>query len=160
MIVPGNPEFDAEMEAIAHGRRFRMVTHPRELAHAPRMPDVSLIHPIGGKRKLMSETVCRMCERQWVNASCHPLQRTRHHLVPQSWFLGVSNEFRAIRHAHANLIPLCRACHDDIETKNVVIRLAARMRLRGRMTQQEVAFAIALRGLVWMNREYPVDPDG
>lgn len=151
MIVPGNPEYDAEMEAIAHGRRFRMVTNPVERTSPPRMPAHSLIHPLGAQRKLSSEQVCRMCERPWVWKRV----RTRHHLVPQSWFLGIEGPIREIRNANSNLIPLCRECHDDVEAKSPVIRQAARERLRRRLTQQEIAFAISLRGQSWLDREYP-----
>lgn len=95
-----------------------------------------------------NEGQCRMCERK---RQVRPL--TRHHLVPMRWFLGPGARFRMVRNANANIIPLCRLCHDQIEERDPI----ARRMLRKLLTQQEVAFAVRLRGIEWLNREYPFD---
>ena len=80
---------------------------------------------------------------------------TRHHLVPESWFLRQPIHLRQIRNAHANIVPLCRWHHDLVESKHPVIRLETRRRLRASLLQEEIAFAIQLRGRDWIDSEYP-----
>lgn len=123
------------------------------------VPHDSLVHPLGGKRKMSAEVACRLCERDFV-ARYPSTRRTRHHVVPQSWFLGFDavGVVRGMKDAHANLVPLCRPCHDLVDSRFPVVRVEARRRLRSRLTQQEIAFAIAVRGLGWLDREYPTDP--
>lgn len=105
-----------------------------------------------GLNKLQSEGRCRDCQ-----VSKHERQLTRHHLVPISWFLGEGRQYRIIRNSNANIVPLCRPCHDRVESRHPVIRLEARRRLRRLLTQQEIAFAIQLRGRWWLDSEYPLD---
>lgn len=97
----------------------------------------------------LREGQCRMCRRPW---KVRP--PTRHHLVPLRWFLSSGGAaYRQIRNSNANIIPICRPCHDLIEKRDPI----ARRMLRKLLTQAEVAFAIRLRGRVWLDREYPVD---
>lgn len=93
------------------------------------------------------EGKCRMCGRP---NKVRPL--TRHHLVPLRWFLCEEGlRYRMVRNSNANIIPLCRPCHDDIEHQDPIAR-----RMLGRLlTQQEIAFAIRLRGRAWLDWEYP-----
>jgi 5-methylcytosine-specific restriction endonuclease McrA len=99
----------------------------------------------------LSEGRCRMCQRP---RSVRPL--TRHHLVPLRWFLTPEGRrYRLVRNSNANIIPLCRACHDLIEKRDPI----ARRMLRRLMTQQEVAFAVKLCGIGWLEREYPLEKD-
>lgn len=97
--------------------------------------------------KVRAEGHCRMCLRP---AAVRPL--TRHHLVPQRWFLRQRHDRRwvAYRNLAANIIPLCRLCHDDVEHD-----LGARKMLRKMLTQEEIAFAWAVRGPEWLNHRYP-----
>lgn len=122
---------------------------------AAALPHESLIYPLGGKRKLTAEKVCRLCGSEWTAWRV----RTRHHVVPQSWFLGLEADDvrRGIAHAQSNLVPLCRPCHDEVDSRYPVVREMARRMLRLVMTQQEVAFVIALRGREWLDLEYPLD---
>lgn len=94
--------------------------------------------------KLAAEKHCRACLRP---DEVRPL--TRHHLVPQSWWLRRGGLAR-YRNLAANIIPLCRPCHDAVEHD-----LEARRMLRRSLTQQEVALAIALRGQLWLDWCYP-----
>lgn len=97
----------------------------------------------------LREGQCRMCQRAW---KVRP--PTRHHLVPLRWFMRYEGAaFRAIRNANANIIPICRPCHDLIEDRDPF----ARRMLRRLLTQQEIALAVQLRGVDWLNREYPLD---
>lgn len=94
--------------------------------------------------KLAAEQHCRACLR---HRSIRTL--TRHHLVPQSWWLARGAVFSRYRNISANIIPLCRPCHDEVERD-----AEARRMLRRVLSQQEIALAIALRG-DWFDRRYP-----
>jgi 5-methylcytosine-specific restriction endonuclease McrA len=100
--------------------------------------------------KMRTEKVCRMCLRP---ASIRPL--TRHHLVPLRWFVR-HPYWRIHRNATANILPLCRDCHDRVESSDRATREEARRHLRRSMTQQEVAYAVAVIGLVWLDQHYPL----
>lgn len=118
------------------------------------LPDDSLVYPLGAKRKLTSERVCRLCVQPWDERR----RLTRHHLIPQSWFLGFDSigPVRGMRHAVSNIVPLCRDCHDEVDTKRYpALRLRARALLRQRLSQQEIAFIISVRGKPWLDAEYP-----
>jgi hypothetical protein len=95
--------------------------------------------------KLSAEKHCRACLRP---DSVRPL--TRHHLVPQAWWLRRGLTFARYRNVAANIIPLCRPCHDEVESDQ-----EARRMLRRVLTQQEVALAVALLGIGWLDRIYP-----
>lgn len=112
------------------------------------LPAASLCNPKYTAQK-MEYSLCRLGSYE-----CGRL--TRHHLVPESWFLGQPLKLRQIRNAHSNIIPLCRAHHDLVEAREPVVRLEARRLLRSTLTQEEVAFAIQIRGRAWLDSEYPV----
>lgn len=95
--------------------------------------------------KLAAEKHCRACLR---SQDVRPL--TRHHLVPQSWWLRRGSEFARYRNVAANVIPLCRPCHDEVERDT-----EARRMLRRALTQQEITLAISLRGITWLDTLYP-----
>lgn len=98
--------------------------------------------------KLKAEGHCRMCLRP---AEVRPL--TRHHLIPQNWWIASyahNNAARSLRNVATNIIPLCRPCHDLVERD-----VEERRMLRRVLTQAEVAFAIAVRGVHWLERVYP-----
>ena len=99
------------------------------------------------------EGICRMCLRpRYVRAL------TRHHLVPVAWFRKHPHLW-AYTSATANLVPLCRPCHDMVDNRRKADRRDARRLLRRSLSQQEIAFAIAVVGKEWLDREYPLDMD-
>ena len=51
-----------------------------------------------------------------------------------------------MRNANANIVPLCRPCHDLVEDRDPVIQMHARVHLRRVLTQAEISFAIAVWG--------------
>lgn len=112
------------------------------------LPSVGLRSPKFTATK-MEHSLCRL-----GGASCERL--TRHHLVPEHWFLRQPIHLRQVRNAHANIIPLCRDHHDLVESKHPVVQLEARRRLRASLTQEEIAFAIQIRGRAWLDQEYPL----
>lgn len=128
---------------VRKGRKVRI-----EHRFAPR-PSVELSSPKLTHRK-MENAVCRMCLR-----SRKIRMLTRHHLVPESWFLKQPLHIRLVRNAHANIVPLCRPCHDRVDSRDPVERWESRRYLRRSLSQQEVAFAIQVRGRSWLDAEYP-----
>jgi hypothetical protein len=106
-------------------------------------------HP-SGPEKCRLEAHCRMCQR---HSSVRPL--TQHHLVPLEWWRRIPLRDRHLRNANANIVPLCRACHDDVEVWDESVRLPARSMLRATLSQQEIAFVIACVGRAWLDRCYP-----
>ena len=123
-----------------------MVTIPK-----PGMKSTHLFwNESSGAQKVYAEGRCRMCQRP---NRVRPL--TRHHLVPLRWFLsGGGQHLRMVRNANANIIPLCRPCHDLVEQDQ-----DARRMLRKLLTQQEIAFAVRTIGLRWFNHRYPQSED-
>ena len=100
-----------------------------------------------GWNKLTVEQHCRMCGR---HRSVRPL--TRHHLVPLRHFESApGRRYRMVRNANANIAPLCRICHDLVESRDMI----ARRMLRRLLTQQEIAFIVRVRGKEWLDRRYP-----
>jgi len=149
VIVPGNPEFDVEMEDLIHRRR-------RSVEHRPfTLPSAELSSPKQTATKMGGEAVCRMCLRPG-----HVRPLTRHHLVPESWFRRQPIGLRMIRNAHANIVPLCRPCHSRIDNyataEERIERVEARRHLRRSLTQQEITFAIQVRGRTWLDQNYPL----
>lgn len=98
------------------------------------------------------EAHCRMCQR---HMRVRPL--TRHHLVPLRWWKHIDLEWRSVRNCPNNIIPLCRGCHDLIESPDREIRVEARRMLRRSLSQAEIAFAIAARGKEWFEQQYPTN---
>jgi hypothetical protein len=121
-----------------------------------KLPGDTLTSPKLTEVKVLGEGRCRLCGNPHEHTMVGK-RITRHHVVPESWFLGQPVSLRLIRNAHANIIPLCRDCHDKVDSKHPVVREQARMRLRPLMTQQEVSFVIQVRGRDWLEREYPSD---
>ena len=119
--------------------------------HRPiRIPALSLISTRDTDRKMQAEGHCRMCLRP---ASVRQL--TKHHLVPESWFLRQPIPLKMIRNAHANIVPLCRPCHDMVDNKEWKERKDARRLLRRSLSQAEIAFVIQVRGRSWLDLHYP-----
>ena len=145
MIVPGNPEYEQELEKSVRGVLSRPIDH-RPIT----LPPASLSSPSVSARKFGGDPLCRMCQRPH---SVRPI--TRHHLVPDAWFRRQPIALRQRRNAHANLIPLCRPCHDLVEALDEFERAQARRGLRRSLSQQEIAFAIAVRGRQWLDFHYP-----
>lgn len=112
------------------------------------LPPRSLRSPKLTPRKMQGEGHCRMCQRP---AHVRPL--TRHHLVPEGWFRTQPLELRVYRNAHANIVPLCRPCHDLVHDR--LDSRPGRVLLRRSMTQAEIAFVIAVRDRAWLEAEYP-----
>lgn len=111
-----------------------------------------------GKVKVRQEGQCRMCRRaaaELKDLAEHPEAirlMTRHHLVPQEWF-RVNPEWKHFRGCDANVIPLCRTCHDLVE---LPWGKDYRRELRRVMAQAEVAFVIQVRGRTWLEQRYPL----
>lgn len=98
-------------------------------------------------RNKRAEGRCRMCQR---DHDVRPL--TLHHVVPSSWFRRQRRRLALIRNVAANLVPLCRPCHDLVEENE-----AARSELRRLLAPDEVAFAIQTAGRAWLDKTYPQD---
>lgn len=125
----------------------------RYIEHRPFvLPSQSLCNPRLTAVK-MQHAHCRLCNHARYEG---PPYVTRHHLVPESWFLGQPKELRNIRNAHANIVPLCRSCHDEIDNRGPVARERARRKLRDLLLQDEIAFAIQVRGREWLDVHYPM----
>jgi 5-methylcytosine-specific restriction endonuclease McrA len=102
-----------------------------------------------GTARKFQHGLCRMCLRPK-----HVRPLTRHHLVPIAWFRK-NPHLWSYASSTANLVPLCRPCHDMIDNRNPADREDARRLLRRSLSQQEIAFAIAVRGRMWLNHHYP-----
>lgn len=111
-----------------------------------------------GKVKVRQEGHCRMCGRAAAELKDLPGSpdavrlMTRHHLVAQEWF-RVHPEWKHLRGCDANVVPLCRACHDLVELPD---GRDYRRELRRVMTQAEIAFVIQVRGKKWLEYRYPL----
>lgn len=124
----------------------------RVVEHRPfTLPSADLSSPKQTARKMNAEAVCRMCLR-----SAKVRLLTRHHLVPEYWFRRQPLALKLIRNAHANIVPLCRPCHDRVDSRDPFDREQARRYLRRSLTQQEIAFAIQVRGRQWLDHHYPL----
>lgn len=136
---------------VAKPRRYRLIYVSASL----------LIFRGGGREKARQEARCRMClrprgpdsKREWLQTpfsfdGTRPL--TRHHLLPLEWFKYQLPPTRAIRSVDANMIPLCRQCHDEIELDE-----ESRRMLRRVLGADEASFAIQLAGEEWFNERYP-----
>lgn len=141
---------------------LHMVTPVATMIRPPTIPVPSWFNPArvspalrenrdSGKVKLREEKVCRMCQRS--NEVC---RLTRHHLIPQSAFswgrfgFGGTAGWRLLRDADANIVPLCRQCHDLVESG-----VWSRRLLRRVLLQAEIAFVIQVRGKEWFEARYP-----
>lgn len=118
----------------------------------------------GGREKCRLENRCRMClrprgpesTREWrmleaqnaVAVGGRPL--TRHHLLPLEWFKRQPGPTRAVRSVDANIVPLCRVCHDEVEND-----VESRRMLRRVLGAEEVSFMIQLASEAWMDARYP-----
>lgn len=132
-------------------RRYRLVNVSSSL----------LIFRGGGREKTRQEGRCRMCLRprgpdskqEWLQTpfsfdGTRPL--TRHHLLPLEWFKYQLAPTRAVRSVDANIVPLCRQCHDEVEDDE-----ESRRMLRRALGADEVSFAIQLAGEQWFEERYP-----
>lgn len=114
------------------------------------LPPKSLRSPKLTNAKISAEGVCRMCQRP------HTVRRlTRHHLIPVYWWMRQPLPLRSFRNAWAGMVPLCRQDHDLLHSKDEEERIEARRMLRRSLTQQEIAFMIAVRGKTWLDIHYP-----
>jgi hypothetical protein len=133
--------------------RTGMVHTDPWFVHGDRRREHDAITPLGlpfrrfwtDSGKVNREGHCRMCLRPG-----HVRQLSRHHLIPQHWWRQRGELVMRLRNAGANIVPLCRQCHDEVETS-----IESRRMLRRVMTQEEVAFVIDVIGLRWLERRYP-----
>lgn len=95
----------------------------------------------GGRAKVAKEGRCRMCLRP-----DHVRQLTRHHLLPRRRSGRVTFQ---INHP-LNIVPLCRECHDLVETEE-----SARKMLRRVLLVEEVEFLRRHVGARWLAQHYP-----
>lgn len=111
------------------------------------LPEWLRLYRYGGRSKCSEESRCRLCLRP-----DRIRKLTRHHVVPQRWFrlYGLDGY---IRDADANIIPLCAACHRDVEAPGDA---SARRMLRKVMGPSEAAYAITLCGQTWFDTRYPL----
>lgn len=120
--------------------------HPVAVAaEAAGVSPTLVVQRLKGWAKVREEGRCRMCQRP---SDVRPL--SRHHLVPQSWFRA-QPRLAPLRHADANIVPLCDPCHRAVEERGS----HARVELRHLFGHVEVAFAIQLRGREWLDARYP-----
>lgn len=126
----------------------RAILPPMGPIHVVRVPESLRRKRSAGKAKVHGEAHCRMCLRP---REIRPL--TRHHLVPQQWFMVQAEIVRDLRNCDACIVPLCRPCHDSVEGKK---NRDGRKMLRRVLTQDEIAFCIAVRGKEWFDKAYPV----
>lgn len=116
----------------------------------------SLAHnATSGRTKVALENRCRACG--WTPPIRYG-HLTRHHLVPQAWFLQRKQELRLLRNANANIVPLCRRCHEIVDGRDPVPRLQKRAALRQALHSSEVSFILQIRGRQWLDAHYPLDP--
>lgn len=90
--------------------------------------------------KLKAENQCRLCERRHKDIG--PRELTRHRLVPGR---------HGGEYIVANVVPLCRCCHDAVEAQNA----DARVRLRPKLWPMEVAHVIRRMSEEWYDLAYP-----
>jgi hypothetical protein len=92
--------------------------------------------------KMKAEGQCRLCGR--LNKGNGARELSRHRLVPGR---------HGGEYVVANVIPLCRRCHDDIEAQDPVVR---RM-LRPKLWPMEVAHVLRRmpQGEQWFELMYP-----
>jgi len=94
---------------------------------------------------------CRMCQRP---EGVRPL--TQHHLIPLAWFHEQANRrAKVLRNVAANKVPLCRPCHDQVESRVASEKRQARRELRVLLSPDETAFVIQVAKESWLNRKYP-----
>jgi hypothetical protein len=128
-------------------RAVMLANHPVRVAAERCGVNPSLIvQRVKGWVKCREEGRCRMCRRP---SSVRPL--TRHHLVPLSWFRE-RERFAPLRNVDANIIPLCEACHKQIERREPA---HARVELRRLLYPSEVAFVLQTAGRGWLDLRYP-----
>lgn len=104
--------------------------------HKVRNPSGSLT-PNDWSLKLKGEHVCRNCGQRADHL---------HHIVPRSKSTLGRVDWRR------NGLPLCRACHRGWHNRTVTL-------YRGCLSEEEAAFASALGGPLWIDRNYPLPPD-
>jgi hypothetical protein len=111
-----------------------------------------------GREKVRAEGHCRMCLRSsaelsdlWERPDAVRIM-TRHHLVPQHF---INPEWKRFRDCNANIVPLCRGCHDLVEMRGDNGRLHRRL-LRRVLTQEEIVFILQVRGRKWLEKRYPL----
>lgn len=131
-------------------RVHRVILHPKHISalqqEARKRVSPGLArNDHSGWEKVRAEGRCRMCQREW---KVRP--PTRHHLVPQAWFRQRKVGIRILMNANANIVPLCRPCHDLVEDYPTV-----RRELRRCLGSAEVAFVLQMIGRNWFEREYP-----
>lgn len=90
--------------------------------------------------KMKVEGQCRLCGRLDRGKGAREL--SRHRLVPGR---------HGGEYIVANVIPLCRRCHDDVEAQDPV----ARRMLRPKLWPMEVAHALKRLGEQWFDLMYP-----
>jgi HNH endonuclease len=90
--------------------------------------------------KMKAEGQCRLCGR--LNKGNGARELTRHRLVPGR----LGGEYVV-----ANVIPLCRRCHDDVEAQDPI----ARRMLRPKLWPMEVSHAIKRVSEEWLELIYP-----
>lgn len=114
-----------------------------------------------GRDKLSQEGKCRICGWAHRDALGQPVttdRLTRHHLVPQAWFLRRKEELKILRNANANIVPLCDTCHSIVDGREPVLKLKKRAALRQALYPNEIAFILQIRGRPWFDHHYPLNP--
>lgn len=91
--------------------------------------------------KVQAEGRCRLCLR---SSTVRPLTR---HRVVQGRYGG--------RYVPANCVPLCRPCHELVDSGDRVVRAQARRMLRAVLWPVEIAHAITRFGEEGFDGHYP-----
>ena len=90
--------------------------------------------------KMKAESQCRLCGR--LNRGSGGRELTKHRLVPGR---------HGGEYIVANVIPLCRRCHDEVEAQDPL----SRRMLRPKLWPMEVAHAIKKINQEWFDHMYP-----
>lgn len=104
-----------------------------------------IVSSSAGADKAARERVCRAC-RSTRRSTAWWYRIQRHHLVPRA---------QGGDDVAENLVPICPACHDDLEHAGGAIARKVRVALRARMLDEEVAYIVMRKGEGWLDRRYP-----
>lgn len=158
MIGPDDSLIDDEFHKAAKrilarpvGARIKGIYEPPPKPKPPQVSTSLTKNFASGRLKISQEKKCRICPSKQ--------NLTRHHLVPQSWFIGRPDEIKAIRNANANIVPLCESCHRIVDSvRDPVGKLKKRAILREALGTNEFAFIIQLTSRQWLDEHYPKEP--
>lgn len=114
-------------------RRERLAEHRSDFKPPPRIIEDQLGWEQLRRAKLAA---CRVCGDSWLPQL--------HHLVP----VGRTNDGDDVP---ANLVPLCRECHQEFHDAKAGVAEA----IRATLTEAELEYVTAKKSVDWLERRYP-----